>query len=63
MPLSAQERAAIITVAGNWALKSVEGASPNDLASALRATGSIDKINIPFFMEHYNDLISALSDK
>ena len=63
MPLSAQEKAAIITVAGNWALKSVEEASPAELAEAVSKTGSLEGIYIPFFLIHYDNLVNALSGK
>lgn len=69
MVLSAQERAAIITVAGNWALKTLEEASPNDLVGLAR-TGKeyksitiTDSMLVPCFILHYNNLISAFTDK
>ncbi len=69
MPLSAQEKAAIITVAGNWALKSLEEASPNELMGLARAGKEYkgvtigDSMIVPCFIVHYNNLISAFADK
>ena len=69
MPLSAQEKAAIITVAGNWALKTLEETSSPELIALNKAGDKydsvtiIDKALVPCFITHYNNLIKAFSDK
>lgn len=69
MPLSVQEKAAIITVAGNWALKTLEEISSPELIGLNKAgekydsVSIVDKALIPCFITHYNNLTKAFSDK
>ncbi len=69
MPLSAQEKAAIITVAGKWALKTVEEANTADLMSLVRDNDKYDHVTMTdsmlasCFIIHYNNLTSIFADK
>jgi hypothetical protein len=64
MSLSAQERAAIITVAGSWAIKSLEGAGDQELRHLVKTSGSLkyEDMLITSFLSHYENLTSCLFD-
>ena len=64
MLLSAQERAAIINIAGAWALESVKNADSNELANLAQKAGGLAKndLLIASFTDHYDALLDTLSD-